>query len=208
MLLLDLDETLLDRTATFRRWAEAFCEECGGSTDDVEWLIEQDRGGYRPKADLVALVNTRLDPRQPLTVDSFRRTLASLFQCDPAVLLALGEARSGGWRLAIVTNGSAVQLDKVATSGLAPAVDAVCVSEIEECRKPDPHLLEIATERAGGSLAGAWLIGDNAEADIGAAAAAGIDSVWLRRGRDWTIEAYAPTATSDDVVSAIRLATQ
>lgn len=208
MLLLDLDETLLDRTATFRRWATSFCDECGGSADDVDWLVDQDRGGYRPKDELVSLVNARLTPSEPLTVESFRRSLASLFECDPAVLAALAEVRNDGWKLAIVTNGSPVQLDKITVSGLAPAVDAVCVSEVEQCRKPEPRLLEIAAERAGASLEGAWLIGDNAEADIGAAAAAGIESVWLRRGRVWNIETYSPTAIADDVITAIRIATR
>lgn len=66
VLLLDLDETLLDRTSTFRRWATELVDRRGGTADDVEWLIQEDRGGYRPKDELVALVNERFQPVEQL----------------------------------------------------------------------------------------------------------------------------------------------
>ncbi|MEX1005462.1 MAG: HAD-IA family hydrolase [Acidimicrobiia bacterium] len=207
LLLLDLDETLLDRTSTFRRWAIDFCRSCGEDKAAMLWLIEQDQGGYRPKEEFVRAVNERLAPREPLTVDGFRRSFAELFRCDPSVLAALSRVRAGGWDIGVVTNGSPAQLEKVAVSGLSDAVDVVCVSEIEGCRKPDPRLLRIAASRIGATLEGAWLVGDNPVSDIGAAAAAGIPSVWLRLGRRWEIEKFRPTAQADDVVTAIGIAT-
>ena len=41
-------------------------------------------------------------------------------------------------------------------------------------------------------LGGAWMVGDSPEADIGGAAAVGLPSVWLHRGRGWTDARYAP----------------
>jgi len=49
------------------------------------------------------------------------------------------------------------------------------------------------------------MVGDTADADIAGAVAAGIDSVWLRRGRAWDQPAYAPTAEADSCARAIDL---
>ncbi len=50
-------------------------------------------------------------------------------------------------------------------------VDAVCVSEVEGCRKPDPRILRIAAEKCTMTLHDAWLVRDDGPADIGAAKA-------------------------------------
>ena len=55
------------------------------------------------------------------------------------------------------------------------------------------------------TLDGAWMIGDNADADIGAAHAAGIRSVWLRHGRPWPREDFAPTYEADSFPEAVEM---
>ena len=52
-------------------------------------------------------------------------------------------------------------------------------------------------------LAGAWLVGDSPEADIGGANALGLPSVWLHRGRRWSDPRYAPTRTADGPIAAL-----
>ena len=49
------------------------------------------------------------------------------------------------------------------------------------------------------------MIGDSPEADIGAAVAAGIDSVWLRLGRSWSLQGYKPTAEADTFAEAVAI---
>ena len=47
------------------------------------------------------------------------------------------------------------------------------------------------------------MIGDNPDSDIGAAHAAGIRSVWLRHGRPWPREDFAPTHEADSFPEAV-----
>ena len=122
-----------------------------------------------------------------------------------SVLDALTRLRSKGWRLAIVANGSAMQAEKVAAAGLESAVDAVCVSDIEGYAKPDPTLLRIAAERAGGNLDNScWLVGDS-PSDIEAANNAGVRSVWLGRGRAWPKDDLRPDLEADSFDAAVAL---
>ena len=104
-----------------------------------------------------------------------------------------------------MTNGSAVQLQKITATGLDRFVDVVCISEVEGHHKPDVRLLEIAAERARETFDGAWLVGDDPERDIGAAAAAGIGSVWLHRGRSWPLDECKPTAEADCFALAVEV---
>lgn len=137
---------------------------------------------------------------------AYYREFNGLFSCDAAVLAALAAARGAGWRVAIVTNGSPAQEDKMAAAGLAGVVDTWCVSSIEGTRKPEPRLLEIASQRCGEPLASAWMVGDSPEADIGAADAAGIRSVWIRHGRTWPAGlGFAPTLEADSFPEAVGL---
>lgn len=48
LLLIDLDNTLIDRTAAFKGWATTRFGE-----SEVPWLVEADRDGYERRAALV-----------------------------------------------------------------------------------------------------------------------------------------------------------
>ncbi|MFD8558135.1 HAD family hydrolase [Streptosporangium canum] len=92
-----------------------------------------------------------------------------LVHCRSAVLEGLARLRASGWKVAIVTNGTADnQLGKIQQTGLAEAVDAYALSGLEGIRKPDTGLFEIAAQRCGMLLAdGGWMVGDHLVADIG-----------------------------------------
>ncbi len=201
----DLDDTIVDRAATFRLWARRFLERRGLDPSHEDWLVDEDDDGYRPRRQLFASVQERLqlDDSVDELVDAFYRDFTPLFHCDDPTRQALVRVREAGWRLAVVTNGSPSQEDKIFVAGLDELVDAWCVSAIEGCRKPEPRLLEIAAERCGEPLSSAWVVGDNPEADIGAAHAAGLPSVWIRRGRTWGHPRFAPTAEADSFPGAV-----
>lgn len=207
LLLCDMDDTLLDRAGTFQRWVAGFLEDRGAAASHAGWFIEHDRQGRCPRAELFAAAKQRLGLREPVEdlVASFYRDFAAMFRLDPAVASALARARRSGWRIAIVSNGTPAQEPKIFASGLDAAVDAWCISGIEGCWKPQVRLLEIAAQRCGVPLAQAWMIGDSPEADIGAAQAAGIPSVWLRRGRTWPMSGFAPTLQADSFPEAVDL---
>lgn len=205
LLLCDLDNTLVDRRAAFHRWAVEFAARHDQDDGFVEWLSEIDADGFGPRPEFFVDIHTRLGLTE--TLDEFtaeyRSTFHPQFRCYEGVRTALGAARAQGWCIAIVTNGPPTQADKIEHAGLAPLVDTWCVSDVEGHRKPDARLLEIAAARCEVPLDGAWMIGDNPDTDIGAAHDAGIRSVWLRHGRAWPREDFAPTHEADSFPDAV-----
>ncbi len=71
------------------------------------------------------------------------------------------------------------QLDKLATCGLAPFIDALVVSERIGVSKPDPAIFVAALDELHCTAADAVMIGDSWTADIAGAEAAGIRPIWF-----------------------------
>jgi putative hydrolase of the HAD superfamily len=209
LLLCDLDDTVLDRSAAFAAWVDRFLARRGlDAAEHRPWLLDIDEAGYRPRREFFALVRERLhlpDSVETLIAE-FYGEFASLFRLEADTEAAVQRVRQRGWRVAIVTNGSPSQEDKILATGLDRLVDAWCISEVEGSRKPDVGLLQTAAERCREPLESAWLIGDNAECDIGAAHAAGIPSVWLRHRRTWPLPHFTPTHQADSFPEAVDLA--
>jgi putative hydrolase of the HAD superfamily len=206
LLLLDLDDTLVDRAAAFRSWAVSFMAEAGGSTEDAEWLVSIDADGWAEREYVAHQLRDRLDldQRTEDLVDAMLRGVVEEATTTEATREALRAASSLGWTPVVVTNGSVARQEaKLRRTGLDRLVAGWIVSEAVSVRKPDPRVFAIAAEGFGESLAGAWMVGDNAWADIGGAHASGISSVWLSRGRPWPDVAYAPTLVTDDFPAAM-----
>lgn len=205
LLLCDLDDTVVDRASTFRRWAEGFVSSRSLGPAALEWFLAEDGDGYRPRPELFALAARRFPLGDGVDdlVAGFYREFGSLFRCGPEVRRALQQARRDGWKLALVTNGTPEQETKIRAAGLDRLVDTWCISGVEGCRKPGTRLLRLAAERCRLPLSRAWMVGDSPEADVGAAHAASIPSVWLRRGRAWPLADFRPTAVADDFPAAV-----
>jgi putative hydrolase of the HAD superfamily len=84
-------------------------------------------------------------------------------------------------------------------------LDGCVVSAIAGVRKPDRRIFETAAELVGEPLPshGAWLVGDSPTADIGGAHLAGLHSIWLTRGRRWSLQHYAPDLTVGRIEEAL-----
>jgi len=84
----------------------------------------------------------------------------------------------------VVTNGEAdVQADKVDRLGIAPLLDACCISGAIGVRKPDARIFEIAAARCGTPLSNAWMIGDGEATSSARAAPASTASGYTAAGR-------------------------
>jgi len=207
LLLIDLDNTLLDRTGAFRTWAEKMCDEAG-APGDVEWLLTVDGDGLTPRWDVAEAIRARY---QLLTssvdlVEEMRAAVIDMLRLDPLVACALQIAGDAGWVPVIVTNGGAEQQEsKIRRTGLDEYVADWVISEECGVRKPDPRIFELAADRVRMSLRGAWMVGDGPEADIGGAAAIGIRSVWLHRGRRWQDARFEPTRVASGVIPALAM---
>jgi putative hydrolase of the HAD superfamily len=188
LLMCDLDDTLVERAPLFRSWAERFLAEGGHDPALLEWLVEQDRGGHRPRQELLEELTARVGydvPVEQFLEDQIQQVGGS-YRLTPGVCSALDRARERGWSFAVVTNGPTRQQTlKVEAAGLHLLADAVCVSEEVGAWKPDPRIFHEAARRAGTTLEGAWMIGDNLDADIAGAHGVGVRSVWVKRDDDW-----------------------
>lgn len=206
LLLLDLDNTLIDRDAAFRAAAAAFLAEHALPGDDLEWLMRLDAGGYGLRDDIAAALAGRYGDALPegAVLAFLDRGGADRVVLAPAVRTALGEAVAAGWTCAIVTNGTVAQQErKIRGTGLDGLVHGWVVSEALGCKKPDPEIFRAAAVATGAELSGAWVVGDSPHADVRGAHAIGARSVWVSGGRAWAEAAYRPTHVTEHVVPAI-----
>ncbi|MEV4482425.1 HAD-IA family hydrolase [Micromonospora coxensis] len=206
LLLLDLDNTLLDRAGPFRAWGERFLAGIGAPGTDIDWLLSIDADGLTDRWDVADAIRDRYDLRIPSIdlVDELRDGVVANTRLDPLVACALRIADDAGWVPVVVTNGSVRQEDaKIRGTGLDRYVADWVISEEAGVSKPNPRIFALAAQRARMSLRGAWVVGDGPEADIGGAAAVGLPSVWLHRGRRWSDARFAPTRTVDSLIAAV-----
>ena len=101
----------------------------------------------------------------------------------------------------IVTNGSASQLRKVEKLELVDRAACIVISEEVGARKPDPAIFQAAATRIGIAPARILVVGDHPEADVAGAARAGMQTAWLRRGREWP--AHTVEAVPDVIVDVL-----
>jgi putative hydrolase of the HAD superfamily len=207
LLLVDLDNTLIDRAGAFARWAQAFTSARGGSPEDAAWLVAADGDGFEERERLAAMIGQRfgLDGRtQAGLLAELRGGLVRQLTPDAAVTGALRDARAAGWVPFVVTNGTVQQQErKLRHTGLDGEVAGWVISEGAGIRKPDPEIFRLAAALARQPLDGAWMIGDSAEADIGGARNAGLPGVWLHRGRSWPLTAFQPGHTAGSFPDAV-----
>jgi putative hydrolase of the HAD superfamily len=206
LLMIDLDNTLVDRDAAFRAAAAAFLAEHGLPEGDLDWLMTLDASGHTARLEVARALSERyggIDAQ-----DFLDRGAADRITLSDPVREALAEARAGGWSCVIVSNGRTVQQEaKIRNTGLDRLVHGWVISEAAGHRKPEPEIFHAAAAVAGAPLDGSWMIGDSAPADIRGALGVGARSVWISAGRRWTEPAYRPTLTTPDTASAIRCVT-
>jgi putative hydrolase of the HAD superfamily len=207
LLLVDLDNTLIDRAGAVDRWAQEFAAAHGGGPADAAWLVTADRDGLEPRERFAAMIAERfgLGGRdEGAILAELRGGLVRQLVADDAVIVALRRARAAGWTPFVVTNGTVAQQErKLRHTGLDREVAGWVISEGAGLRKPDPAIFRLAAEQAGQSLDGAWMIGDSAQADIEGARSAGVPGVWLHRGRPWPLTTVEPGHAADSFPRAV-----
>ncbi|GBF77608.1 hypothetical protein PA598K_06165 [Paenibacillus sp. 598K] len=196
-ILFDLDNTLLDRTRTFRAFVDRLVETYLGHLAPAEeicaMIVERDRDGYKDKDELFAeLVEELPWQRRPEAAELMAFYLEQYVR--EAVLMpeareTLALARSLGCKLALITNGkTAVQYGKLDRLGIRDAFDATLVSEEAGVRKPDPAIFEMALRRLDVTAQDCLFVGDHPVNDIAAAAELGMRTIWLKVNQPWPEE--------------------
>lgn len=206
----DLDDTLVDARAAWRAGFAAAVRELaprlGARAEDAtlferafqplvhteflagpgEWDIEFVRRGFRAFVRAHGGADEALADRAFAAYEAAWPRALVLFT---DALNALRAARAHG-AVAIISNGGAAeQRGKVEALGLHEWCDAVVISGEAGVRKPEAAIFARALAALGVRAGAALHVGDNLDADVRGARAAGLRAVWLNRdGRARMVE--------------------
>jgi putative hydrolase of the HAD superfamily len=191
--LFDLDETLTERPASIRRFADAFAAAYGDrllERDPVELarLVQAAdlAGGGRASSpsgpdrhDLdvaLELARTLVWRAAAPEAEELAAFWTATFPACTAPAAGLDELvgwlRARALRIGIVTNGAvARQAPKVRALGLERLVECVVVSEAVGAQKPDRRIFDYALAALAVDAGRAWFVGDNPVNDVVGAAA-------------------------------------
>ena len=204
----DLDDTLFDHTTSATRAIHTWVPQLGGTPTDelvAQWfVIERHNFDQWLKGDLTHQGQRRgrlreflplIDHPVPTTDDELDEVFAGFLEAYrqswaafPDARPALEVARSNGWRIGVLTNGSTTQQNaKLAEIGLAELVDVVSTSESLGFSKPAPQAYHLTCEALGVEPAETLMIGDNLELDVVAARSAGLHAEHLDRAAGITL---------------------
>ena len=188
--LFDLDGTLLDRRATFRRHLELQLGRHPDMFDReqapryVRRLLAMDENGTLDRAAFFDLAEADfgLAPGSAATLAAdFERWFPEECVPLPGIAETLPALRELGLALGLITNGrSLIQRRKLRGLGLEASFDTVVISEELGVRKPDARIFLHALERLDVEAAQAAYVGDNPAPDIAGARGAGLKAVWRR----------------------------
>jgi len=129
-----------------------------------------------------AIVQAELGTALPLADVEDAMLAAIRFRPYPEVPAVLGALRDRGVARVVVSNWDVSLHDVLERTELRPLVDAVVTSAEFGAAKPDPAIFARALELAGGvAPADAVHAGDDLDADVGGARAAGIAPVLVAR---------------------------
>jgi putative hydrolase of the HAD superfamily len=221
--LFDLDDTLHDDTATYRRAAERVAQDVAAERGidaaallaayvaqaESFWknlsaenlatpLVGVRVAMWRAALGAVGLDDAALAERCGAAYNRYRKEHLQIWPGALELLLAL---RARGLKLALVTNGFAeTHREKIVLLQLEDAFDEVFIADEVGMLKPDPRLFALACERLGVAPAAAAMVGDRYERDVRGSHEVGLFTVWLNV-RDETVPAGAPQP--DAIVSAI-----
>jgi putative hydrolase of the HAD superfamily len=199
----DLDNTLADREAAFSRWATAFAAQHGIDGPGARWLIAEDQDGSRRREEYFAAVKGHFSLTPPVEdlLNSYRANYPRCYRRERLSVAAITRLRLLGCKVAVVTNGEPSQADKIERIGIAEIVDAVCISSVVGARKPETAIFAEAARKCEVPLSG-WMIGDSPDADIRGGKASGLSTIWLRRGRQWSLSDLGPDFSVSSVAEA------
>src|SRR3982751_1447028 len=158
LLLIDLDNTLIDRRAAFKRWSDS---RYGPA--HTQWLIDADRDGYEPREALAVRIAERFGESYTDVLAQLMAGMVDQLVPDESVNDALRAATAAGFVPVVVTNGSVAQQEtKLRHTGLDRLVAGWTISEAVGVRKPARQIFEKAAASVTMPLSG-WMVGDHPE---------------------------------------------
>ena len=187
----DLDQTLIDRDATFAAFIEAQYHryrvnfEALSQREYIETIQKFDNHGYTQKPELYALVCQALqlpDEMATTLCDDFFAHYGEMPIAVPHVHRVLKTLKTD-YVLGVVTNGrSKAQRSKLTQAHLAGWFDSIRISEEEGVKKPHSQIFEQCLHDLQVAAHHAVYVGDHPVNDIDAAKQIGMFAIWVDNG--------------------------
>lgn len=224
VVLFDLDDTLHDDTAAYRRAALHVAQDVArerglcAETLEAAYVAEADAFWHRlSPSDLtvrlkdvrkglwmralsrVGIDDVALAERSAREYNAYRREQFELF---PGALDLLRSLRARGKRIGLVTNGFAeTHHEKITVLQIRDVLDAIFIADEVGMLKPDPQLFAHACRVLGASPGATAMVGDRYERDIRGAIEAGLFTVWVNvRDERLPAGAIEPDATCRSIL--------
>jgi HAD superfamily hydrolase (TIGR01549 family) len=173
---LDVGETLIDETRIWSIWADELRIPRLTLFAAIGAVIARE-GEHR---DIFQIFGVEDWPMRIEAVESLYRGFQA-HDLYPDALSSIDGLRAAGYRLAVVANQPAARSAELRALGVA--ADVIAMSEEMGVAKPDLAFFARTLERMGGPApADVAYVGDRVDNDVLPAMAAGLRSVWLRRG--------------------------
>jgi len=183
-----------------RRAYEAACQE-------QEELLRCAGAVQYPEIDL-AVVFASLYERRGIPADdrltaetalAFRRASTTHLRLYAGAMELLNALRHTGRQVFLLSNAQRLfTLPELEQLGLLPCFDDIFLSSDRGCKKPDPAFFRAPLARYGLAPSDCLMVGNDPVCDVSGAAAAGMDSVFLRSG-------LSPREIPDDLPAVLRL---
>ena len=199
--LFDLDGTLINRDNAIKRWAASFVRATFRSENEsnfnelVAFILDLDADGRGSKTAMFAEIKKRapwLRDDVASLVNAFREQLLSYIVLDTDAEHLLDALSVASIPFGIVTNGSSHQLGKIRQLDLEQLTTCIFISEFFGCKKPNPAIFLAAASCLKTKPQNILFVGDDLISDIAGASSVGMKTVWLHRGRKWSIPKVKP----------------
>lgn len=195
-ILFDLDNTLLDRDQTFRRFSELLIDlyfldlPPEEKNRYIELIRVLDNDGYKKKSEMFTELLEMLDwnkkPQLSELLDFYNvHYVESAVLLDHAIEL-LDYCKLSNFKLGLITNGTNhIQYGKVDKLGIREYFHVIVVSEEAGVKKPDERIFRMALEQLGLQPDETVFVGDHPRNDIWGARRAGLEAIWMERNQKW-----------------------
>jgi putative hydrolase of the HAD superfamily len=190
-LVFDLDETLIDRQETMRRFLldqhQRLASKIALSADEfASAVLSYQNGGYADKRVAYDLALSEYGAGSDLIdrlMSDFSAVYGEVAVCFPGVEEVLSRLHER-FALGLISNGrSKGQRNKMNAAGITQYFDAIVISEEFGSKKPDPAIFLHCLKLLDLSAEEVWYVGDNPTNDIDPAMKLGMRTIWLRNSQ-------------------------
>jgi putative hydrolase of the HAD superfamily len=190
----DLDNTILDRTSTFKNFTVGFLAAYFGHVDSNQEILERiillDEDGYKDKLELFTALLEKLPwkvkPDLTELLDYYNREYVKSAVLMDQAREVIQQIRNKNYITGLITNGKTlIQYGKVDQLGIRNDFDFIIVSEEAGCKKPDPRIFDMAAKKLGLKPEECIYIGDHPLNDIEGASKIGMKTIWMKVNQPW-----------------------